>query len=110
MFNIDSETNTITMIKKDTASFDVTLDNYKLADGDKVTFTIAPELEMKNPLLQKRVTSFSEEGYAFFFLSQEDTDLDIGTYYYDIQVDTADGRTDTIIGPAKFKIVGGVTY
>ena len=67
MFNIDSETNAITMIKKDTASFDVTLDNYKLADGDKVTFTIAPELEMKNPLLQKKLHLFLKRDMPFSF-------------------------------------------
>jgi len=33
-----------------------------------------------------------------------------GTYYYDIQVNTADGRVDTVLGPAKFKILGGVKY
>ena len=32
------------------------------------------------------------------------------TYLYDIQINTADGRVDTIVGPAKFKVIGGITY
>ena len=43
MFTIDNETNKMTIVKKDTASFDVELDNYTLTEGDRVTFTIAKE-------------------------------------------------------------------
>ena len=42
MFTIDNDTNAMTIIKKDTASFDVALDNYNLEDGDSVTFTRLP--------------------------------------------------------------------
>jgi hypothetical protein len=47
---------------------------------------------------------------AIIRLSAADTDLAPGTYYYDIQVNTADGRVDTVLGPAKFKIAGGVKF
>lgn len=109
MFTIDSETNEMTIIKKDTASFDVVIDNYELLQGDKVTFTIAREKQSEEPLVQKEITEF-EDGIATVALSTEDTDLAKGSYYYDIQVDTQDGRVDTIIGPAKFKVLEGVTY
>ena len=110
MITIDSDNNNITIIKKDTASLEIALDNYKLTDGDRVTFTIAKEVEQETPLVQIIVTSFTEEGGAIINLTSENTNLDVDTYKYDIQLDLADGRRDTIIGPAKFKVVGGVTY
>lgn len=109
MFVIDKDTQSMTIIKKDTASFTVALDNYTLTTGDEVTFTVAPQVEQEEPLLQKTVTTF-EEGAAIISLESAETDLEIGSYLYDVQVKTADGRVDTVIGPAKFKVLGGVTY
>lgn len=109
MITIDTDTNNITIIRKDTASLTIALDNYKLTDGDRVTFTIAREVEEQTPLVQKVITTF-DDGIAVINLMTGDTNLEIGTYKYDIQLDLADGRRDTIIGPAKFKVIGGVTY
>lgn len=109
MFTIDNDTNAMTIIKKDTASFDVALDNYNLEDGDSVTFTISRQVEEEEPILQKTVTDFVD-GIATVKLTKEDTNIEIGTYLYDIQIDTQDGRVDTVIGPAKFTVKGGVTY
>lgn len=109
MFTIDKETNQMTIVMKDTASFDIAFDNYYLVSGDKVTFTVAREKESEQPLIQKVLTEF-EGGLARIQLSSEETDLPKGTYYYDIQVDTGDGRVDTVVGPAKFKVLEGVTY
>ena len=109
MFTIDKETNQMTIVMKDTASFDIAFDNYYLVTGDKVTFTVAKEKESQDPLIQKVLTEFSG-GIARIQLSAEDTDLPKGSYYYDIQVDTGDGRIDTVVGPAKFKVLEGVTY
>lgn len=109
MFTIDTDNYKITIVKKDTARLNLTLDNHVLQAGDTVTFTIAREKESQEPLVQKVITTFVN-GIATIILNQQDTDLDKGTYFYDIQVDTADGRTDTVIGPAKFKIVEGVTF
>ena len=47
---------------------------------------------------------------AIIHLSATDTNLAPGNYYYDVQVNTADGRVDTVLGPAKFKIAGGVKF
>ena len=52
MFTIDNETNKMTIVKKDTASFDVDLDNYALTEGDRVSFTIAKEVEQETPVRQ----------------------------------------------------------
>ena len=110
MITIDKDTNNITIIKKDTASLDILLDNYTLTNGDRVTLTIDREVEQETPFKQIIVTNFNEEGGAIINWTSEDTDLEIGTYKYDIQINTADGRVDTVIGPAKFKVIGGVTY
>lgn len=109
MFTIDNDTNTMTIVKKDTASFNVALDNYSFVDGDKVTFTIAKEVEQETPIKQIIVEDFYE-GVATVLIGTDDSDIEAGTYLYDIQVNTADGRVDTIVGPAKFKVIGGVTY
>ena len=109
MFTIDKETNQMTIVMKDTASFDIAFDNYYLVAGDKVTFTVAKEKESQDPLIQKELTEF-EGGRARIQLSSDDTDLPKGSYYYDIQLNTHDGLVDTIVGPAKFKIIEGVTY
>lgn len=109
MFTIDKETDQMTIVMKDTASFDIAFDNYYLVAGDKVTFTVAKEKESQDPLIQKILTEFTG-GTARIQLSSEDTNLEKGSYYYDIQIQTGDGRIDTVVGPAKFKVVEGVTY
>lgn len=109
MLNYNAETKTITMIAKDTGDFIVAIDNYLLADGDKVYFTVNKELENENALISIVVDTFVDNK-AIIHLSAKDTDLAIGTYYYDVQVNAADGRVDTVLGPAKFKIAGGVKF
>ena len=59
MFTIDKETNQMTIVMKDTASFDIAFDNYYLVTGDKVTFTVAKEKESQDPLIQKELTEFA---------------------------------------------------
>lgn len=109
MLNYDKDTKALTIIAKDTGSFILNLDNYLLDEGDKVYFTVNTELEKPEPVIQKEITVF-DNYRAIIALTTEDTDIAVGTYYYDIEVNTADGRVDTVIGPAKFKVLGGVKY
>lgn len=109
MLSFNNDTNQIKMVAKDTGAFILTLDNYTLDTGDIVYFTVNDELEKERPLIQKIITQFTEH-QALIQLSSRDTDLKPGDYYYDVEVDTADGRIDTVLGPAKFKIIGGVKY
>lgn len=109
MLNYSPDTNTITMVAKDTGDFVINISNYLLADGDVVYFTVNDKLENENPLISIAVSTFVDNK-AVVHLSAEDTDLKPGSYLYDIQVNTADGRVDTVLGPAKFKIVGGVKF
>lgn len=109
MLIFDNESNKITVIAKDTGDLLFAIDNYNLDTGDTVTFTINSAVELETPLKQKVYTEFTDH-QLLIHLTQEDTNLPVGSYLYDIQVDTADGRTDTVIGPAKFQVKGGVTY
>lgn len=109
MLNYNVDTGMISMIAKDTGDFIVSIDNYLLADGDIVYFTVNTELEKENPLISKEIKEF-KDNKAIIRLTTQDTNLAIGTYLYDVQINTADGRVDTVLGPAKFKIVGGVKF
>jgi len=109
MLNYDKDTGAMSIIAKDTGDFAVAIDNYLLAEGDKVYFTVNTELENPNPIIQKVVDNFTNYK-AIIHLDSKDTDIALGTYYYDVEVNTADGRVDTIIGPFKFKVMGGVKY
>lgn len=109
MLSYNADTQSMTIIKKDTGGFVIELDNYLLDNGDTVYFTVNDALEKEEPLIQKVITSFKEHK-AVIVLTKEDTDIPVGKYYYDVQVNTADGRVDTVLGPNTFKVIGGVTY
>lgn len=109
MLNYNPETQTISMIAKDTGDFAVVIDNYLLDEGDVVFFTVNSALELEESLISKEVNTFVDNK-AIFHLSTTDTTLTPGNYFYDVQVNTADGRVDTVLGPAKFKITGGVKF
>lgn len=107
MLNYNVDTKMISMVAKDTGDFVIGFDNYLLDDGDTVYFTVNKDLEKENPLISKAITEFVNNK-AVVRLTTQDTDLAVGTYLYDVQINTADGRVDTVLGPAKFKITGGV--
>lgn len=109
MFTIDKDSNAMTIIKKDTATISLSLDNYNLVDGDVVKFTVATELESQTPVISKEITAFTD-GAAVIELTTTDTNITEGSYFYDIQVSTTEGVVDTVVGPAKFVVKGGVTY
>lgn len=108
MFIINpSNKNRITVIQGDTGILDLSLDNYYLKDGDKVYFTVKKEYDGER-LIFKEVTEFTD-GKAKFIFTAEDTNIDVGTYLYDVQCNLADGRVDTVIKPTEFKVLGGIT-
>ena len=107
MLNYDLDTGTISIIAKDSGDFVLSFDSYELNEGDTVFFTVNDELEKPNPRIQKVITEF-EDNTAIIRLTSQDTNIPVGSYYYDVEVDAADGRVDTIMGPLKFKVLGGV--
>ena len=109
MFIIDKD-NGIRMIQGDTGSIRLTLDNYKLSSGDKVTFAMTSS-SLKRLLIEKNITEFESDGTALIILNGKDTvDIAPGSYLYEIQVITKDGRIDTVIPMTKFKIMEGMIY
>ena len=109
MFIIDND-NGIRMIQGDTGSIRLTLDNYKLSSGDKVTFAMTSN-SLKRLLIEKSITEFESDGTALIILNGKDTvDIAPGSYLYEIQVITKDGRIDTVIPMTRFKIMEGMIY
>ena len=109
MLIYDKDTKAMSIVAKDTGDFVVAIDNYLLDEGDRVYFTVNSELEKPEPLIQKVITTFIDNK-AIVRLTTKDTDIPVGNYYYDVEVNTADGRVDTVMGPSKFKVLGGVKY
>lgn len=109
MLIYDKDTKAMSIVAKDTADFVISIDNYLLDEGDRVYFTVNSELEKPEPLIQKVIDTF-EDYKAVVRLTTTDTDIPVGSYYYDVEVNTADGRVDTVMGPSKFKVLGGVKY
>ena len=50
MLTIDKDTKAITMVAKDTGDFVLSLDNYLLADGDTVKFTVNTAVQLEKPI------------------------------------------------------------
>ena len=81
-----------------------------LAEGDIVYFTVKTNTYTEEKTLQKIVTEFTD-GVALINIFPQDTrELKTGTYYYDIQLNRANGQVKTIIPPSKFTINAEVTY
>ena len=97
------------IVKGDTAIFDISLKNYTFIEGDKVYFTVKYSVDDTDSIIQKIVTTF-DNNKAKIILSKDDTNIDIGTYLYDIQCSLVDGRVDTVVVPTKFEVIGGVTH
>ena len=81
-----------------------------LEDGDTLYFTVKRSTYTEEKILQKIVTEFTE-CVALINISPKDTrELKTGAYYYDIQLNRANGLVKTIIPPSKFTINAEVTY
>lgn len=105
MFKI--ENNTITVIQGDTGVITFKLADYELKTGDIVKLTVKENYKSE-AVIKKQVFAF-EDGVAKIVFSHTDTDIEPKTYLYDIQVNLADGRVDTVVAPSKFKVLGGIT-
>lgn len=108
MFTISSFDNRIKVIQGDTGILDLSLDNYEFKDGDKAYFTVKKDYDSQETLIFKEVSAFSD-GKAKFIFSKDDTNLEVGTYLYDVQCNLVDGRVDTVVTASKFQVLGGIT-
>lgn len=96
----------IRFVAGDTARIKFYLTNYDLATGDKVIFTARKKLG-EAVSITALVTTFTN-GKATIELTSILTDVDAGTYVYDIQVELANGDIDTVI-IGQLTVVSGVT-
>jgi len=99
----------IIITRGDTGIFDLPIEDYILADGDTVYFTVKKSLASTEKIIQKVITTFNRNGSAQIELLSTDTDIDPGNYIYDVRVDLSGGIKDTIVGPSQFKILEGVS-
>lgn len=108
LFTIDGKKK-IKIVKGDTAILDLNIKNHTFVVGDKVYFTVKESVDDTVKVIQKIVTTF-ENNIAKVILSKEDTNVEVGSYLYDIQLSLLDGRVDTVVAPTKFEVIGGVTH
>ena len=105
----------ISMIRGDSEAIKVSCRNESgvdvpFAEGDIVYFTVKKSPYTEEKILQKIVTEFTD-GVALITIFPEDTrELKPGAYYYDIQLNRANGQVKTIIPPSRFNINAEVTY
>jgi len=105
----------ISMIRGDSEAIKVSCEDAQgvgvpLEDGDTLYFTVKRSAYTEEKILQKIVTEFIE-GVALITIFPKDTrELKTGAYYYDIQLNRANGTVKTIIPPSKFTINAEVTY
>ena len=105
----------ISMIRGDSESIKVSCKDAQgidvpLEDGDTLYFTVKKSTYTEEKILQKIVSEFTE-GVALITIFPQDTrELKIGSYYYDIQLNRANGQVKTIIPPSIFIIKAEVTY
>lgn len=118
MFKIDAK-NVIKIIQGDTGILKLQLNDYELGEGDTVVFTVIDKKIImdlsyrgfrEEPAIVKTISEFTPEGAAIIELRPEDTqELEPKTYSYDIQVNTKDGRVDTVVPANKFTVLEGIS-
>lgn len=78
---------------------------YQRQDGDKLIFTVKRSYNSDFEYIEKEI-----EGLALILTPQDTNELDYGTYWYDIELTTADNATYTVVGPARFIMREEVTF
>ena len=80
-------------------------DAYTPAETDVIKFTMKKNCETTDIILQKTLVN------SIISIEPADTaDLNYGTYYFDVQLETAGGDVYTVVSPHKFIIDKEVTF
>lgn len=109
MIKLDNSNN-ITFICGDTGTLTIMLQDAAFKDGDTLTLTVAESLQDEESTVISKVLEPTEGNSVDIDFTAEDTNLEVGSYYYDVQLNRIEpDEVHTIIGPAKFKVAGGVT-
>ena len=82
---------------------DIEGENFPFREDDVATLTIKKNLKDTEAVLTKQAVD------GLFIFRKEDTiNLPFGNYWYDIQVELAEGQSITIMGPAIYKLLPSV--
>ena len=105
----------LSMVAGDSACLQVVLKKegqiLPFGEGDIVFLSVKKNLKDSDYILQKKSTDFSQDGTAKIVLAAEDTrDLPPYKYFYDIQVNFANGDVKTIVEPSRLTLKAGVTH
>lgn len=101
---------TITMSRGDTISLTINLYDsegqpYQMAEGDKLIFSAKTKATEKN----YAISPIELDGTKLNLEPSDTFDLEFGTYLYDIQLVTANGKYNTIIPPSQLIIEPVIT-
>lgn len=105
---------TILITRGDTAYISINVNDqdgnpYELQDGDKIEIHVRPRVSDRTELAFEGTVEY-ENDEVIWHIKPEDTDeLEIDTYFYDVQLTTSNSDVFTIIPAAKFKILDEVT-
>lgn len=89
--------NNITIIRSDEVTIGFKIDDYDFVIGDKVIFMIGDNY-FSTYIIKKEIIEFDVvDGCANIVLSADETSILAGEYVYDIRVELADGRKETVI-------------
>lgn len=80
---------------------------YELKGGDVMRLTVKRSTALEDPVLVQKVMDASTGGRCE--LTCEDTSLPYGTYRYDVELETEDGKRFTVVPASKLKVKGEVT-
>lgn len=105
----------ISMIRGDSETINVSCKNdsgikVHLVEGDMIYFTVKTSPNTEKKTLQKVVTEFVDGEAAIEIFPADTQSLNAGSYFYDIQLNRANGQVKTIIPPSRFAVKPEVTY
>lgn len=102
MFKV--ENNILYLVKNDNVRFHVELSNYTIKPDDTLTFTVKKDFGIF-AYISKTISADED-----FTLVPEDTaGMYPGTYWYDVQLNTADGGHYTVVPVSRLELVEEVT-
>lgn len=83
---------------------------YDLNDGDKVSVQVRDAVNTGALLFDGNI-SISDDGEIIWYIKPSDTkNLEVGTYYYDAQLEMSNGDIFTFISASTFKLLDEVTF
>lgn len=80
---------------------------YKLQGKDALRLTVKSSIDIRAPALIQKIMDATSG--AKCELTCSETELDYGSYWYDVELETEDGKRFTVIPPSRLDITAEVT-